>query len=123
MDGLRPVHCLFYVGAGALHLLSRAQPGQLLAARNGPDNDQRLFPRCDRVRQGSVCRLVGQILLAGKKAQERSALARNLIADSPPQHWVTGLKRVENGTLRDRALDCKLHLVADVRQRSEVVRK
>lgn len=92
-----------------------------LTARNGPDNNERLFPRCDCLRQWSVSRLMGQILLAGKEAQECTPLVRDLVADGPPQHWIAGLKRVKNGALRGRTLDVKFYLAVNLRQGSEMV--
>lgn len=93
-----------------------------LTPGDGPDNDEGLFPRCNRLRQRSVRRLMGQILLAGKEAQERSPLMCDLIADGAAQHGIAGFKRVKNGTLRDRAFDVKLYLAANLRQGSEMVR-
>src|SRR5947209_11628322 len=57
-----------------------------LAAGNGPDDDKRLLPRRDRVGQWGVRRLMGQVLLAGEEAQERTALLRNVVADGAAQH-------------------------------------
>jgi hypothetical protein len=64
-----------------------------------------------------------QIFLAGKEAQERPALLRDLVADGAAQHRIAGLERVENGPLRDRAFDFEFYLVANRRQRSQMVRE
>ena len=64
-----------------------------------------------------------QILFAGKKAQKWPALERDMIADSAPQHGVARLERIEYRTLRHRSGDFEDHLVADVRQVAEMVRK
>ena len=45
-----------------------------LAAGYGPNDQKRLGPGRDRVRQWGVRRLMGQVLLAGEEPQERSAL-------------------------------------------------
>src|SRR6266851_91153 len=89
----------------SLHCSSRASP---LAARNRPDDDKRLFPGRDRVGQWRVRRLMGQIFLAGEEPQERPALLRDLVADRPAQHRIVRFERVDNRTLRDRALDIDL---------------
>jgi hypothetical protein len=93
-----------------------------LAASNGSYDNKRLLPRRDRVGQWSIRRLMGQILLAGEEPQEWPALLRNLIADRSAQHGIAGLERVEDRPQRDRAVELKLHLAADVRQRSEMLR-
>src|SRR5437588_1644584 len=97
--------------------------GYSLAPGNGPDNDKRLLPRRDRIGQWGIRRLMRQILLAGEEAQERPALLRDLVADRPAQHRIAGLKRVENRPQRDRAVELELHLAANVRQRSQMLRK
>jgi hypothetical protein len=94
-----------------------------LTARNRSNDNQGLRSRRDRTRQGSVRRLMRQIFFACEKAQERSPLQRNLVADRPPQHWITILERVEDRTLGGRALDFEFHLATNVRQRSQVLRE
>src|SRR6266496_2628094 len=48
-------------------------------AGNGPDDDQRLRPRSDRLGQRGIRRFVGQILLAGEEPQEWPALERDVV--------------------------------------------
>src|SRR5437588_7444032 len=95
--------------------------GYSLAPGNGPDNDKRFLARRDRVGQWGIRRLMGQILLAGEEAQERPALLRDLVADRPAQHRKACLKRVEDRLQRQLAVDLKLYLTADVRQRSQML--
>jgi len=66
---------------------------------------------------------VGQILFASKEAQECSALKRDLVANGAAQHGVAGFEDVEDGTLRDWAVDFQLYFAADLRQRSEMLRE
>jgi hypothetical protein len=65
---------------------------------------------------------VGQILPAGEKAHERSALLGDVIADRPAQHGIAGLERVEDRALRGLTPDLERHLTLDVRQRAQVER-
>jgi hypothetical protein len=99
-----------------------SSPLQKLPAGNGPDNNKRFLPRRDRIGQWGIRRLMGQILLAGKEAQERPTLLRDLVADRPAQHGIAGLKRVEDRPQRDRAVELKFYFAADVRQRPEMLR-
>ena len=90
----------------------------LLAAGDGPDNQEGFFPRRNRLGQRGVRRLVGEIFFAGEKAQERSPLLRAVLADSATQHRITGLECVEDGALGDRAVYFQRHFAVDVRQSS-----
>jgi hypothetical protein len=65
---------------------------------------------------------MGQILLTGEEAQERPAMLRDLVADRPAQHRIASLERVEDRPQRDRGVELKFYLAADVRQRSEMLR-
>ena len=75
-----------------------------------------------RMRQRGVRRFVGQVLLAGEEAQHRPALAGDVVADRSAQHRIAGFQRLEDRALRDWCLDGELHLAADVRQRSQMLR-
>src|SRR5258708_3572020 len=46
-----------------------------------------------------------------------------MIADRAAQHRILRLEGVENGALRDRTLDVKLHFGTDAGQRSQMPRK
>ena len=61
---------------------------------------------------------MGEIFLAGKEPQERSALLGVVLADRSAQHGIARLERVEDRALRDRTLDLEFQLGANVRQRS-----
>jgi hypothetical protein len=65
---------------------------------------------------------VGQILLAGEETQERPALLRDLVADRPAQHGIAGFERVKHRPQRDRPVEFKFYFVANVRQRSQMLR-
>ena len=84
---------------------------------------KRLFPGRDRVRQWSVRRLVGKILLAGEESQKRPALLRNVIADRTAQHGIPGLKSIEHRPLRNRTLDLECRLAAGLGQDSQMLRE
>ena len=94
-----------------------------LPAGNRSDDQKRFLPGPNRIRERSVRRFVGQVLLARKEAQERTPLSRHLIANRPAQHRITSLKRIKHRSLRDRAIDLKLDFVAGVRQRSQMLRE
>src|SRR5437763_5633745 len=66
---------------------------------------------------------MGQVLLTGEEPQERSALLRDVVADSPPQPWIAGFERVEDRALRHRSLDLQLHLAVHTRQRPQMCRE
>jgi hypothetical protein len=66
---------------------------------------------------------MGQIFLAGKEAQERPPLLRDLVADCTAQHRIAGLKRVEDRPLRNLAANFELHLAVNLRQRSQMLRE
>jgi hypothetical protein len=57
---------------------------------------------------------VGEIFLASKKAQKRSPLQGAVVADGAAQHGITDLKRVEDGTLRDRTCDFDFDFASNV---------
>src|SRR5262249_14817875 len=67
--------------------------------------------------------LMGQILLTGEEAQHRPALLRDVVADRPAQHRITGLQGVEDRTLRGRACNVELHVAVDVRQCPQMIGK
>jgi hypothetical protein len=66
-----------------------------LPVGNGPNNDQRLLPKRDRVGQWYVGRLVGEVFFAGEEAQaktkKRPALLGVVVADGAAQHGTAGL--------------------------------
>jgi len=92
-----------------------------LTARNGADHQKGLLARDNRIRQGSVRRLMRQILFACEEAQERPALQRDVIADSATQHRILRFECVEYGAQRHRGLDFELHLSACFRQRAQML--
>jgi hypothetical protein len=71
-------------------------------------------------KQRGIQRLMRQVFLAGKEADERPALFSDVVADRPAQHRILGLERVEDGTLRDRAIDGERHLAVNMRQRAQM---
>jgi hypothetical protein len=85
-----------------------------LTARDRTDNQKRFFPRRNCLGQRSVGRFVGEIFLASKKAQKRSPLQGAVVADGAAQHGITDLKRVEDGTLRDRTCDFDFDFASNV---------
>src|SRR5205814_5887751 len=93
------------------------------AAGHGADDQIRLRAGSDRVRQRRIGRIVGEILLAGEKADKRPALQRHVIADRSAQHRIGRLERVEHRSLRRLPGQLDLHFVAHAGQRSQVRRK
>jgi hypothetical protein len=67
--------------------------------------------------------LVRKIFFAGEEAQEGAALLCNVVADCALQHGISRLKRVQHGALRDRSFDFEFNFVADVSERTKVVRQ
>jgi hypothetical protein len=84
-----------------------------LASSDRPDDEKRFGPGGNRVGQSGVWRFVRQILLAGEKAQERSALLGYLVADGSAQHWVLGLQGIQDGTLRRPSLKIERYFGAN----------
>jgi hypothetical protein len=98
------------------------EPAQL-TARYGPYDQEWFLPRGHLPRQRSIRRIVRQILLASKEAQERAALLCHVVADRPAQHWILRFDRIQYGPLRDFALNLQAHLGPHPRKRSQVLRK
>src|SRR5579871_3157510 len=92
------------------------------AAGDGANDEERLGPRRDRIRQRRVRRVVGKVLLAGEEADKRAAFLRDVIADRSAQHRITGFQRVEQLALGQRAGDIERHRSVDARQRSQMIR-
>src|SRR3989442_14435566 len=95
----------------------------LLSARDGTDHEERFFPGGDIVWQELIRRLMREILLACEEPYERAALPSRVVTYGAPQHRIGGLQCVEDGALRHRARHVERDLVADVRQRPQMVRK
>jgi hypothetical protein len=53
-------------------------------------------------------------LLAGEEPQEWSALLRRVVANGATQDGILLFERIENRTLRDRAMDGERHLAVDL---------
>src|SRR5712691_2894149 len=94
-----------------------------LAPGHGPYDEKGLRPHRDRVGQRGIRQLVGQIPLAGEEPQERPALLRDVVADRPAQHRITGLQRVDDRALRHRTFNLELHLSVDPRQPPQMCRQ
>ena len=61
--------------------------------------------------------------LAREEPYERAAFPSRVVADGAAQHRIAGLQCVEDGALRHRALHVERDLVADVRERPQMMRK
>src|SRR5262249_2426468 len=94
-----------------------------LAPGDSPYHKEGLGTASDRLREQGVRRFVRPIMLAGKVTHEGSALLRDMVADRPAQHRITGLDRVEDGALGDCTLDLELHLCICACQRSQMGRQ
>src|SRR6185369_7946358 len=107
---------------------SAASSGRIQAliytARDGPHDQKRFGPRCDRVGQRGVRRFVRQVLLASEEPHERPALLRDVVANRALQHWIPGLECVENRALRHWTCNLELNFAAaELSQSSQVRRK
>jgi len=94
---------------------------------NSANNKKRLRSRRYCFRQRGVRQFMGPIFRAGEEPQERAALLRNVVANCPAQHGITGFERVEDRALRDLAFDVEIdfdiHFAANARQRSQMCGK
>jgi len=59
---------------------------------------------------------MGEIPRARKEPHERSPLVRDVVANRPAEHRISGLERVENRPLRDLTLNEELDLAIDLRE-------
>ena len=66
---------------------------------------------------------MGKILFAGEKPYERAALLCDVIADRAAQHRIARLEGIEQGPLRNRALNLELHLAINPREFPQMERK
>src|SRR6266849_1733400 len=87
-----------------------------LTACDGADHEKGLRTRRDRVGKRGIRRVVGQVPLARKESQERPSLRRDVVADRPAQHGITGLERVEHRASSDPPRNVELHFALDLRQ-------
>jgi len=94
-----------------------------LSPRDRTENEKYLFSRGDFCRQRQIGRFERKVLPAHKESQKGAALLRDMIADGPPQHRVTRLERVEDGTRRNGTLDGNLNFGARLRQPLQVIWK
>jgi hypothetical protein len=78
---------------------------QILAARDGRDYPEWLFPRGYSLWQRRVRRIVRQIILASEVTKHGAALVRSMVADGAAEHGIASFKRVEDGALRHWASD------------------
>jgi hypothetical protein len=90
---------------------------------HGPDNQEWLVTRRDRIRKRRVRQLVRQILLARVETYERSAFLRDVVANRPAQHGIGRLEGVEDRPLRDAALDVDRDFAIHAREVPQVRRK
>src|SRR5579864_25738 len=63
---------------------------------------------------------MGQVLFAGKEAQEGAALQSGVVTDGSAEHGVAGLEGVEGRLQGDRPFDVESNLAANVSQRAKV---
>ncbi len=94
-----------------------------LSPRQRPDDQKRLCSGGDRVGEQSIRRIVGQVLLTGKEAEEGSAVERNVVADGAAKHGIAGFQGVEDGLHGDRAVHFELDLPADAGKGAEMIWK
>jgi len=64
-----------------------------------------------------------KIFLTREEPQKWPPLPGDLITNRPPKHGIAGLDRVKHRAQSDRRSDFQLHLGANLRQRSQMLRK
>ena len=72
----------------------------------------------DWLGQRRVRSVVRQIALAGKKAHERAALARDMIANRAAQNRIASFERVDQAPLGCGSLHVQLHFAVHARERA-----
>src|SRR2546421_9177462 len=87
------------------------------------DYEKWFRPRCDRLRERGIGRVVGQVPLAREEPQERPSLLGDVIADRAPQHGIACFERVQHRAAGDPARHLERHLTLDLRQRAQVRRQ
>src|SRR6266567_6916313 len=97
--------------------------GGLSPTRDRPDHEKRLRPRCDRLRERGVRRVVRQVPLACEEPQERPAPLGDVVADRAAQHGITRLERVQHRVPGDPAGYVERHLAFHLRQGAQVRRE
>jgi len=93
------------------------------AASDCAYDHKRLGTIRNRLRQLRIRRFMREVLLAGEETDEGPALFCNVVANRAAQHRVSILQRIEYGSLRDRAVNVKLHFPAHTSQRPQMRRK
>ena len=63
---------------------------------------------------------MGQILLAGKEAEEGAAFLGDVVADGAEEHGVARFERVEDGARGDRAFDFERDFAGDLSESAEM---
>lgn len=63
---------------------------------------------------------MGEVLFAGKEAEEGSALLGGVVADGSAEHGVGGFDGVEDGALGCGSFDLNAHLALDTGQSTKV---
>lgn len=96
------------------------QGAPFLTTRHRADDHERFVTAKDRLRQRTIWRVVGEILLARIEPDERPATLGHVIADRPAQDRVGCLERVEHGLLRDQSADVDGDFAVDAGERSEM---
>jgi hypothetical protein len=64
-----------------------------------------------------------QVLFAGEKAEEWTALVRIVVSNRSAQHGIAGLERVQNRPERDFSIYFEFHVAANLNEGSEVWRQ
>src|SRR5215469_1146290 len=114
------------VSGGALVLMMRDRQlpktgNELHSARDRSNHQKWVFARSHRLRQRRIWRFMRQVFLAGKKAQERTTLLRDMVSNRSQQHGITRFQRIQHRSLRDWICDLQHHLAAHVRQRAQML--
>src|SRR6266568_7883990 len=95
----------------------------LSTAGNCAHDEERLAAFSDRVGQGSIGRFVRNIFAASEEPNQRTAFESSVLANCAAQHRVFRFDRVENRFHSRRSIKIEMYLIANLRQRSEMMRK
>ena len=95
-------------------------PPETLTAGHGAEDYKGFSATGDRVGEGSVRRIVGEVLFAGEEADKGSAFLGDVIADRSSQDWIARLESVENSALCYRAIHFQLHLAIHASELSQM---
>jgi len=101
-------------------LVNEATDIEDLSPSNRANYEERLYAVRYRFWKRSVGGFMREVFFACKESKKWPALKCGLIADRPPQHRILGLECIENAAKGDAAVQVKLDVTANFRQRAQM---